>query len=882
MEPLGRANNPRSLAGMRTATSLRLVREHPDHVELVTDGPRFRLYSLGDGVLRLRATFADHFPPERSYALVTTAWPDAADELLGPERTRIAAGPLKIHEAPDHVRIDAPEAQLSVTVRREPFAVDVDTQHGPLHRDLPEGAWAQDSLGRIRHASQYHRGDAFYGLGERAGELNKRGHRLALSAVDSLGWDPVRSDPLYKHIPFYLHVDPQGTAHGVFYHSAFPADVDFGRRHSNYWPPHTTYTVDAPTDELDLFLLRGPSVGEVIRRYTWLTGTTAMQPRASLGYLGSTMYYTELPERSDDAILGFLDSCRRHRIPCDAFFLSSGYTADEDTGERNVFTWNARRFPDPTGFVAELRRRGVDLVPNIKPGMLVDHPLLPELPDDALVAAPGGESPATARFWGGRGHLLDFTSPPTGRAAWSALLRRSLLDLGVRAVWNDNNEYENLDAQSLVRGEGEPGAERQRIEGLRPVMSLLMALVGGRAIEAAGARSPGGERIRPYVTSRGGFAGIQRYAQTWAGDNSTSWESLDYNLATVLGMGLSGVANQGCDVGGFAGPAPSPELLLRWVQCGILFPRFSIHSSNSDNTVTEPWMYPSVAEEIAAAIRLRYRLAPLLYSLLWRAHRTGQPMLRPLVYDHPADPTARNHWRSFLLGPLLAAPVLQPEVEEHRVYLPQVAGTWVELATGRRLAGGWHTERVQLDSIPLYLRPGGILPTCPGLMTLHGPEPIKHLRILVDCSAPGAFEYYEDDGESTAYREGEYLATELRVAPVGAGRAGRDGSAEGVGDHRQAVVSAEPAGGRGTTAVNSVELVVYCPDHAPRSVALEGADSATLPRLLRAPLSDDATPEAWWYFDGEQRRVVARFPTPGSQLAFRLVLDFGVKDLVGM
>ena len=158
---------------------------------------------------------------------------------------------------------------------------------------------------------------------------------------------------------------------------------------------------------------------------------------------------------------------------------------------------------------------------------------------------------------------------------------------------------------------------------LKSVMSNIMCHITDEAIHETF------ENTRPYIVCRSGHCGIQKYAQTWAGDNLTCWDSLKYNIATILGMGLSGVANQGCDIGGFFGPAPEAELLVRWIQNGIFQPRFSIHSTNTDNTVTEPWMYSGCTGYIRSAILLRYRLFPYLYSLMERAHTTGLPIMEP-------------------------------------------------------------------------------------------------------------------------------------------------------------------------------------------------------------------------------------------------------------
>lgn len=171
---------------------------------------------------------------------------------------------------------------------------------------------------------------------------------------------------------------------------------------------------------------------------------------------------------------------------------------------------------------------------------------------------------------------------------------------------------------------------------------------------------------------RSGHAGIQRYAQVWAGDNLTCWDTLKYNIATILGMGLSGVANHGCDVGGFYGVSPEPELFVRWVQNGIFMPRFSIHSTNTDNTVTEPWMYTDKKQYIRDAIKFRYRMIPYLYSLESRAHETGLPIMEPMFMAFQNDPKTYNEGVDFMWGDsLLVANVVEKGAKTRSIYLPR-------------------------------------------------------------------------------------------------------------------------------------------------------------------------------------------------------------------
>ena len=248
-------------------------------------------------------------------------------------------------------------------------------------------------------------------------------------------------------------------------------------------------------------------------------------------------------------------------------------------------------------------------------GILLIHPKLDEMKAKGMfVKASETEEPGIGTWWGGKGMFVDFTSQET-RNNWKEMLKENVLDYGTSSIWNDNCEYDSMvDKDCRCSFEGKGGTIGQ----LKSVMSNIMCHITNEAIHETF------DNTRPYVVCRSGHAGIQRYAQTWAGDNLTCWESLKYNIATILGMGLSGVANQGCDIGGFYGPAPEAELLVRWIQNGIFQPRFSIHSTNIDNTVTEPWMYSNCTEYIRTAIKLRYRLFPYLYSLLENVDHTNE------------------------------------------------------------------------------------------------------------------------------------------------------------------------------------------------------------------------------------------------------------------
>ena len=436
-----------------------------------------------------------------------------------------------------------------------------------IYQDLKERAFEEDQLGRLSHFSRIDPAlDHFYGFGEKTGHLDKKGRRLRMSPKDAIGHDPEKGDPMYKHIPFYIRVNEKDIhAIGLFYHNSYDSVFDMGQELSGYWDRYCYYQTDG--GDLDLFLLNGPDMASVIDRYTLLTGRTALPTRQSLGYCASTMYYAELEKDCDKEIYQVMDKHDKEEILIDNFWLASGYSSGEEDNLRYVFNWNRKRFPRPEEFFAKMNARGINVIPNLKPGILKNHPYMERFEkNQVFIRNPEGDGDYYGRWWGGEGRFFDFTNP-RARQVWKELLEENILKMGTKTVWNDNCEMDGVeDRNARCDFEGRGGTMAE----LKILHSNLMAFLAKQAI----AQVYPGER--PYIINRAGYAGIQRYAQVWGGDNLTDWKTVKFNIATILGMGLSGCANMGCDIGGFAGGAPDAELLLRWIQNGIFQPRFCL------------------------------------------------------------------------------------------------------------------------------------------------------------------------------------------------------------------------------------------------------------------------------------------------------------------
>ena len=833
---------------MKICTKALAVTQQDNYFSVQTDGVEIRLMFLTDSILRIRAGFDGDFA-EESYSLVLTAWEDRMDDFMKKYRKKVDAAKATLTDGETEAVIQG--KLLKVVVEKDPFRICVYDEDGTLiHADIVDLAYQEDSNHRRIHTSEINADDCFYGFGEKTGEFNKAQKFMNMSPKDAMGYNPKETDSLYKHIPFYIKLNRvTRKAVGYFYHNTYECDFDMGREKSNYWKMHSRYRADG--GDIDLFLIAGPSMSQVVQGYTDLTGKSALLPRTALGYLGSSMYYPELEADCDDAILEFIDTTKEEEIPVDGFQLSSGYcTVETDKGvKRCVFTWNPKRFKDPKDFFKQMGDRGITVTPNVKPGMLLIHPMLEEMKaKDMFVKASDSDEPGIGTWWGGKGIFVDYTKQST-REHWKAMLKEHVLDYGTTSIWNDNCEYDSMvDKDCRCYFEGKGGTIGQ----LKSVMSSIMCHITDEAILES---TP---NLRPYIVCRSGHAGIQKYAQTWAGDNLTHWDTLKYNIATILGMGLSGVANQGCDIGGFYGVAPEGELFLRWIQNGIFQPRFSIHSVNTDNTVTEPWMYSDLKDDIRKAIEFRYRLNPYLYSLTYRAHVTGEPIMEPMCYAFQNDPKCYDEGVDFMFGDsMLVANVVDKGAKTRKVYLP-AGTTFYDFYTRERYEGGQTIEiPVTLSSIPVFVPSGAMIPMAINQMNNLRTQYATGINLLCAADKDGQFTLYEDDGVTMNYENGDYLKTNITMT---------------AGEKTYLDFTNE---GSYETKVENMYIDMIHRDKAPYWVTIDGKQ---IPHFLHRRKFEDA--ECGWYYSQRLKSVQIKYPNPKKD--YQVLVSFEQFDMIGM
>ncbi len=570
--------------------------------------------------------------------------------------------------------------------------------------------------------------EKIFGLGDKGGDFNKSGRAFRIETADSMGYNAKTTDILYKHIPFYICENSVGC-YGVFYDTSATSYMDMGNEINNYYDPYKYFKTE--DNCLVYYVFFGTKL-EILKSFSALCGKQAFPPKWSFKYCASTMAYTDAPD-SENQMNGFLEKIKDIGLSCGGFYLSSGYTS---IGKgRYVFNWNREKFPNPKSFIEKFKENGIRILPNIKPAFLESHPMYEKAKNDGLFVQNRDGTPFVTRFWDGNGSYIDFTNPKAYEF-WKNQVKEKLLDYGVIATWNDNNEYDVKDIDAVTY----TGVMANKI---RPQMTQLMVM---SSYEAQTEKYP---NLRPFLSTRSGGVGVRRLAQTWSGDNRTAFEDLRYCHNIGLTMSISGLGFYGHDLGGFSGKMPSRELLLRWIQHGIFEPRFTIHSWNKDGSATMPWSYPDIIDCVKIIFSQRKKLLPYLYSTAYKAVKTDDPMNMPLCFCSN-DSNVDTEVDGMMLGSdILVYFVFDEGVTEVNAYLP-TDNDWF---LGDKLYKGGETVKLQIlptDKMPYFVKAGCVLPSDEGEYDFMSEEKLVFTVYPVEN---GIFtsDFFTDDGESYEY-----------------------------------------------------------------------------------------------------------------------------------
>jgi alpha-D-xyloside xylohydrolase len=670
----------------------------------------------GEGVVRVRLSQDPdaHSRSAQIMTLVTPGQDPSATVSVADGRVLLRTGPLiaEVSLEPWHIRFTDPTGRLLVAEN----AGEADVT-GRI-RTLPFGRSTVDGVVVAYHETFTAGPDEhFVGLGEKFTGFDKRGQHALMWNYDAFG---AESDRSYKNVPFYL----SSRGYGVVVDSGMATEFDLCQS------THTCVQIVVPDDLIDYYLIAGPTPAEVLDRFDRLTSRPLLPPKWAFGTWISSGFFAD----SQESVLDRARTIRDRAIPCDVLHLDCFWQVAEHWSD---LQWDTANFPDPEGMFETLAGLGFRVCLWINSYLSRDSPLFPEAAQRGYLLRRADGSAYVADVWHGYQPpcgIVDFTNPEA--TAWYAGLLRPLLRQGAAVFKTDFAEGVPADA---VAYNGMSGAE------LHNVYSLLF-----NDAAAAVTQEVAGHGL---VWARSSFLGGQRHSAQWSGDSNASYTAMASTLRAGLSYGLSGVPFWSHDVGGFSG-RPTPDLYARWAQFGAFSPLVRFHGTTS----RLPWDFPAEASDAAVeALRLRYRFMPYLYAAAVDSARTGVPMMRALLVEHPDDPAAWLADLEYLIGSdLLVAPISDPEGVRH-VYLPR--GSWVDWWSGEAYEGPGHIRISQpLHRLPLFVRHASLIATAPAAVTV-GDAPFEALTLLSIGGTDASTVLRDVDGDTVvaAARTGDRL-----------------------------------------------------------------------------------------------------------------------------
>ena len=648
---------------------------------------------------------------------------------------------VKISETDHSLIIDT--GSIQVKMQRDPLRFSFYAEDGTLiNEDDPTFgiSWLGEEVTNYKTLGK---DEIFLGMGEKGGGLNRRGSSFDNWNTDAFGFDND-TDPLYVSTPFFIGVR-NGKAYGIFLDNTYKTHFNFGASNNDRFSYFS-----ASQGDLNYYFIHGENVGDVIKQYAKLTGTTHLPPKWSLGF--QQCRYSYYP---DYEIYNIADTFREKQIPADVIYLDIHYMKDF-----KAFTFDKKNFPDPKGLIDKLESQGFKVVVILDPGIATKKGYGTYdrgIERDAFVKYPDG-TPYEASVWPGNSHFTDFTSEDA-RAWWQEEMK-FYTELGLEGFWNDMNE-------PACWGQDMPHLIEFDYDGQQVSHKKARNVYGYQMVRATfeGAKMQMDNK-RPFTLTRSGFSGVQRYSAVWTGDNVAGDDHMMLGVRLVNSLGMAGIPVAGYDVGGFVEES-SPTLFARWLAIATFAPFFRVHSMVNVRD-SEPWAYGEEVEDISRNyINLRYQMMPFLYSLFHEAHTTGMPINRSLAIDYTDDPEIYHGYAesAFTLGEwLLVCPTVSTQ-DYAKIYLPE--GRWYRFFTDEiSLGKQHHIIETSMEDLPVYAKEGAIIPLqsiVQNVQEAHDGELKLH---IYHGEVESKQHLYEDDGESYDFENGAYASREVYFSGV--------------------------------------------------------------------------------------------------------------------
>ena len=614
---------------------------------------------------------------------------------------------------------------------RKPRSYEPSVSHASLILASQEGHEISlvDKNHRIEVVKTMFGDEAFYGMGDKTGYLNKREYEYEMWNSNNPAPQVESFKSLYKSIPFFITLR-NSCVFGIFFDNHYKTYFDMGKENPDY------YCMGADDGNLDYYFIYSDHMGGVVSGYTYLTGRSPLPQLWTLGYHQSRWSY-----ETEEELKEIGRSLREQDLPCDALYLDIDFM-----DHFKVFTWNRENFPDPAGMIQDLKKDGFRIVTIMDPAIKKEdgYDVYEEGIEQDCFLKDGDGQVYYNKVWPGTCAYPDFSEEKVRK--WWGRHERELLDMGVDGIWTDMNEPSSfcgpIPDDVVFGNDGRPAVHKE-----------MHNLYGNFMVKAVYDGWRERDDRRPFIITRACYSGAQKYCMNWTGDNQSLWILLQTAIPQMCNMGLSGMGYTGTDVGGYGADCTS-ELFARWMEAGCLSPFFRSHSSRPSRH-QEPWRFGKEVLDISRKyLKLRYRLLPYYYDLFREMAESGLPVMRPLVLEYEMDERVRNINDEFLIGPsLLAAPVVEQGAVCRMVYLPE--GGWTNYWTGERREGGaWFVEDAPLDTCPLYLKQNSMIPVYPEISYV-GEKEIDELGLMI-TGEEAVYCHYQDNGEDFKYQDGEY------------------------------------------------------------------------------------------------------------------------------
>ncbi len=725
---------------------------------------------------------------------------------------------------------------LVIRVNRHPFGLQVFDQRKKLLFSSYQDQGFQSEGKVVRAVNVLRKNEHFFGLGEKAGLLDRRGRTYKMWNSDKPCYG-IDEDPLYKSIPFFM----SSYHYGIFYDNTYKTEYDFGKTASGY------YSFSAPDGEMVFYFIYGLDYKHIIRQYIQLTGQPIMPPKWAFGFSQCRGLLTN-EKLTREIAAGY----RQRQIPCDIVYQDIGWV----DGLQN-FQWKAESYDDPRQMLTDLSRDGFKVIVSQDP--VISQATTAQWQEANTLGYFVTDVRTDKAYdmpwpWGGNCGVVDFTNPAV--ADWWGAYQQKPLEDGVRGFWTDMGEPAWSNEESTDR------LFMRHHAGMHDEIHNVYGLTWDKVVTEQFEKYNPNQRI--FQLTRAGYAGMQRYAFGWSGDAGNGadvlagWQQLENQIPLGLSAGMGLIPFWSCDISGYCGNIKDysafSELYVRWLQFGIFNPISRAH--HHANNAVEPWLFGSEAERInKAAIELKYRLFPYIYTYARQAYDTGVPLMRAMLLEYPDDRQAYKAQHQFMFGrELLVAPVTEEGAKTKRLYLPP--GQWIDFKDGRTVYKGkrWINYPVTLEDIPIFVKSGAIVPMMPVMQYIHEKEnyPVILKIFPPEIGQQASFELYEDDGETNDYKKDIFSRSVFTCSH----------------DQKGSTVNIAKRLDQGYCSPENRHLIFeIAVDSKPQSVLLDGE---TIPVQAEKKKTVDSDQGNAWRWDGNRQICIITIPDNAASKEIRV------------